>query len=42
MLTALWPRLVGVQPSVEMKTGATRPIEAVRELLPSEAVTVAL
>ena len=42
MLTALWPRLVGVQPSVEMKTGATRLIAAVWELVPSEAVTVAL
>jgi hypothetical protein len=42
VLTALCPRLAGAQPSVETKTGATRPIEAVRELLPSEAVTVAL
>ena len=42
VLTALGPRLAGVQPSVETKTGATRLIEAVWELLPSEAVTVPL
>ena len=42
VLTALCPRLVGVQPNVETTTGATRLIEAVWELVPSEAVTVAL
>jgi hypothetical protein len=42
VLTALCPRLVGVQPNVETTTGAMRLIEAVCELLPSEAVTVAV
>ena len=42
VLTALGPRLAGVQPSVETKTDTTRPMLVVCELLPSDAVTVAL
>ena len=42
VLTALWPRLVGVQARVDTKTGARRLIVAVRELLPRVAVTVAV
>ena len=42
VLTALWPRLVGLQARVETRTGASRLIVAVCELLPSVAVTVAL
>ena len=40
--TAPGPRLGGVQPSVETKTDTARVMLAVWELLPSEAVTVAL
>src|SRR5580700_12278080 len=43
VLTALCPRLVGLQASVETSTGATRVIEAVADLLGSAtlvAVTV--
>ena len=42
VLTALGPRLVGLQDRVETTTGATRLIAAVCELLPRVAVTVAL
>lgn len=42
LLTALWPRLVGLQPSVDTSTGVSRFIVAVLELLPRVAVTVAL
>jgi hypothetical protein len=42
LLTALCPRLVGLQATPDTKTGATRPIIAVCELPPSVAVTVAL
>ena len=42
VLTALCPRLVGLQATPETRTGATRLIVAVWELLPSVAVTVAL
>ena len=42
VLTALCPRLVGLQARVETSTGASKPIVAVCELLPSVAVTVAL
>ena len=42
VLTALCPRLVGLQASVETRTGATRLIVAVCELVPRVAVTVAL
>ena len=41
-LTALWPRLVGLQVRVDTRTGASRPMVAVCELVPSVAVTVAL
>jgi hypothetical protein len=42
VLTALCPRLVGLQASVDTNTGATRLMVAVCELVPSVAVTVAL
>src|SRR5580704_9428330 len=42
VLTALCPRLVGLQATLETSTGAKRLIVAVCELLPSVAVTVAL
>ena len=42
VLTALWPRLVGLHATPETSTGANRLIVAVCELLPSVAVTVAL
>ena len=42
MLTALCPRLAGLQAILETSTGAIRPIVAVWELVPSVAVTVAL
>jgi hypothetical protein len=42
VLTALCPRLVGAHTKVDTSTGATRLMVAVCELLPSEAVTVAL
>ena len=42
VLTALCPRLVGLQATPETSTGASRLIVAVCELLPSVAVTVAL
>ena len=42
VLTALWPRLAGLQVTPEIRTGATRLMVAVCELLPSVAVTVAL
>ena len=42
VLTALWPRLAGLQATPETRTGATRLMVAVCELLPSVAVTVAL
>ena len=42
VLTALWPRLVALQAMPDTSTGASRPIVAVCELLPSVAVTVAL
>ena len=42
VLTALCPRLVGLQARVDIRTGASRLIAAVWELLPSVAVTVAL
>ena len=42
VLTALCPRLVGLQARVETRTGASRLIVAVCELLPRVAVTVAL
>ena len=41
-LTALWPRLVGLQATPETSTGANRLIVAVWELLPRVAVTVAV
>ena len=41
-LTALCPRLVGLQATPETSTGASRPIAAVFELPPRVAVTVAL
>jgi hypothetical protein len=40
--TALWPRLVGLQVRVETRTGASRLMVAGCELLPRDAVTVAL
>jgi hypothetical protein len=42
VLTALWPRLVGLQVTPETSSSATRLMLAVWELLPREAVTVAL
>ena len=42
VLTALAPRLVGLQTRVETSTGATRLMVAVWELVPRVAVTVAL
>ena len=42
VLTALCPRLVGLQATLETSTGASRLIVAVCELLPRVAVTVAL
>ena len=42
VLTALCPRLVGLQARVETRTGASRLIVAVCELLPRVAVTVAV
>jgi hypothetical protein len=42
VLTALCPRLVGLQARVETSTGASRLIVAVWELVPRVAVTVAL
>ena len=42
VLTALWPRLVGLHATPETSTGANRLIVAVCELLPRVAVTVAL
>jgi len=42
VLTALWPRLVGLQATPETSTGASRLIVAVWELVPSVAVTVSL
>ena len=42
VLSALCPRLVGLQATPETSTGATRLTVAVWELAPSEAVTVAL
>ena len=42
ILTALCPRLVGLQATPETKTGASRLIVAVCELLPRVAVTVAV
>ena len=42
VLTALWPRLVGLQATLEIRTGATRLMVAVFELAPRVAVTVAL
>ena len=42
VLTALCPRLVGLQDTPETSTGVSRLIVAVCELLPRVAVTVAL
>jgi hypothetical protein len=42
VLTALCPRLVGLQATPETSTGASRLMVAVCELLPRVAVTVAL
>ena len=42
VLTALCPRLVGLQTTPETSTGANRLTVAVFELLPNVAVTVAL
>ena len=42
VLTALCPRAVGLQATPETRTGASRLIVAVCELLPRVAVTVAL
>jgi hypothetical protein len=44
VLTALWPRLVGLQATPDTSTGAVakRLMAAVWELVPSVAVTVAL
>ncbi len=42
VLTALCPRLVGLQATPETRTGASRLMAAVCELMPRVAVTVAL
>jgi len=42
VLTPLWPRLVGLQATLEMRTWAKRLMVAVGELVPRVAVTVAL
>ena len=42
VLTALCPRLVGLHDTVETRTGASRLMVVVFELLPRVAVTVAL
>ena len=42
VLVALWPRLAGLHATPDTSTGACRLIEAVCELAPSVAVTVAL
>jgi len=42
VLTVLCPRLVGLHATPESRTGASRPIAAICELLPRVAVTVAL
>jgi len=42
VLTPLWPRLVGLQATPERRTGATRLMVAVCELVSRVAVTVAL
>jgi hypothetical protein len=42
VLTALCPRVAGLQATPETSTGASRPIIAVCELSPRVAVTVAL
>jgi hypothetical protein len=42
LLTALWPRLVGLQVTPETRTPVSRLMVAVCELLPKAAVTVAL
>ena len=42
VLTALGPRLAGLQTTPETSVGATRLMVAVFELVPSVAVTVAL
>ncbi len=42
VLTALWPRLVGLQDKVETSTGANRLMDALCELVPRLAVTDAL
>ena len=42
VLTALWPRLAGLQATVETRTGACRLMVAVCELAPRVAVTVPL
>jgi hypothetical protein len=42
VLTALWPRLAGLQATPETRTGASKLMVAVCELLPSVAVTFAL
>ena len=41
-LTALWPRLAGLQATPETRVAATRLIVAICELLPRVAVTVAV
>ena len=41
-LTALWPRLAGLQAMPETRTGASKLMVAVCELVPRDAVTVAL
>jgi len=42
VLTALCPRVAGLQATVETRTGANRLMVAVCELLPKVAITVAL